>query len=228
METGDLELQLAKAQLEALRVRMNPHLISNVLTSIRSLIHKDEKELAIRYLSKFAKFIRSTLDFADREFNLLSGEIEYLGTYLDIEKLRFGNKFSTSIEVAKGLDTEKVMVPPSVFQPYIENAINHGLMHRPEGGKLKVSFSVRMDALICRIEDNGVGRMKALAIESRTRTRHNSYTIRITHERMQLYNKLFNTNKFSVRIKDLTDEHGEASGTRVTISLPLNDVYRMR
>jgi len=219
------ETELAKAQLEALKVRMNPHFIANALTSIRSMLYRDEKDSAIDYLTMFAKLIRTTLENASREFITLAAEIEYIGNYLEIEKVRFAGKFDTSILVAADLMATDTLVPPTIFQPYIENAINHGLMHRTSGGVLTINFQAHNKLLKCTIEDNGVGRQRAKEMENRSLTGHTSLSEQITRERLALYNKIFKTFDFTIETTDLKDEFEIASGTRVLIQLPLRSIY---
>jgi len=219
------ETELAKAQLEALKVRMNPHFIANALTSIRSLLYRDEKDAAIDYLTMFARLIRTTLENASREFITLAAEIEYIGNYLEIERLRFAGKFDTKVIVSDNLKAVDVLVPPTIFQPYIENAINHGLMHRTIGGMLTISFAANNNLLKCSIEDNGVGRQRAKEIENRSLTGHTSLTEQITRERLALYNKIFKTFDFAIETTDITDADSNVCGTRVEIQLPLKYVY---
>ena len=223
--TDRFETELAKAQLEALKVRMNPHFIANALTAIRRMLYGDQKEAAIEYLTIFSRLIRTTLENASREYISLATELEYTGNYLEMENLRFPGKFETKITVEDGLRVSDILVPPTVFQPYIENAINHGLMHKETGGILNIRFWSKGRLLKCDIEDNGVGRKKAQEIESISLSGHTSLSEQITRERLALLNKIFNTKDFSVMTFDLTDERDNATGTRVEIQLPLRIIY---
>ena len=219
------EIELAKSQLEALKVRMNPHFIANSLTSIRSMLYLDQKDVAIEYLTMFAKLIRTTLENATREFITLAAEIEYISNYLDIEKLRFAGKFDTEVIIANGLKATDISVPPSIFQPYIENAINHGLMHRTSGGMLTIRFGTEGKLLKCFIEDNGVGRQRARELENLSLPGHTSLSEQITRERMALFNKIFDSNDFAIETTDIMDTYGKVSGTRIEIQLPLTSIY---
>jgi len=221
------EVALARAQLEALKVRMNPHFISNALTSIRSMLYQDKKEEAIEYLTYFAKLIRKTLENATKEFITLATEIEYLTNYLEIEKLRFADKFETKIIVPVNVNAADILIPPTILQPYIENAINHGLMHRLTGGKLTISFEISENLLKCLIEDNGVGRKRASEFELRSLSSHNSLSEQITLERISLFNKVFQTEDFAITTTDLYDDHGTPAGTRVHVQLPLQNIYQL-
>lgn len=222
---SNFEVELAKAQLEALKVRMNPHFIANTLTSIRSMLFHDRKDDAIEYLTLFAKLIRTTLENASKDYITLAAELHYIRNYLDIEELRFAGKFTARIIFSESLAPVDLLVPPSIFQPFIENAINHGLMHRHHGGELAIKFEPEDTLLKCIIEDNGVGRQKAKEIENRSLTTHTSVSEHITHERINLLNKIHATNNYSIKTIDLSDNHGIPCGTRVEIRLPLQSIY---
>ncbi len=222
---SNYEVELAKARLEALKVRMNPHFIANTLTSIRSMLFNDRKDDAIEYLTLFAKLIRTTLENASKDYITLAAELQYIRNYLDIEELRFAGKFTTQIIFSESLIPIDLVVPPSIFQPFIENAINHGLMHRTQGGKLIVEFKTEGHLLKCMIEDNGVGRQKAKEIENRSLTAHSSLSEDITRERINLLNKINSTKSFSIETIDLTDNYGISCGTRVEVRLPLQSIY---
>lgn len=219
------EVELAKAQLEALKVRMNPHFIANTLTSIRSMLFNDRKDDAIEYLTLFAKLIRTTLENASKDYITLAAELQYMRNYLDIEELRFAGKFTTQIIISESLTPVDLLVPPTILQPFIENAINHGLMHRAREGKLTISFEPEGTLLKCSIEDNGVGRQKSKEIENRSLTMHSSLSEQITHERINLLNKIYATNDFSIETVDLTDANAIPCGTRVLVRLPLKSIY---
>ncbi len=223
----DYETELAKAQLESLKVRMNPHFISNVLTSIRSMLFLDQKETAIDYLTLFAKLIRKTLENASKEFISLAAEIDYISSYLEIEKLRFEGKFEAEIQIPHDINTADIVIPPTIFQPFIENAINHGLMHREKDGRLKIRFVMDSRLLQCIIEDNGIGRKRAHEIERYSITGKSSFSEQITHDRIALLNKIFHTNEFSIITEDLSDDSNNPSGTRVTIQVPLINIYEL-
>ena len=222
---SNYEVELAKARLEALKVRMNPHFIANTLTSIRSMLFNDRKDDAIEYLTLFAKLIRTTLENASKDYITLAAELQYIRNYLDIEELRFAGKFTTQIIFSESLIPIDLVVPPSIFQPFIENAINHGLMHRTQGGKLIVEFKTEGHLLKCMIKDNGVGRQKAKEIENRSLTAHSSLSEDITRERINLLNKINSTKSFSIETIDLTDSYGISCGTRVEVRLPLQSIY---
>jgi sensor histidine kinase YesM len=135
-----------------------------------------------------------------------------------MEVMRFNNRFIYSIEINDDVALEHIEVPPLLIQPYVENAIWHGLMHREKEGKLKISIFHKMDILYITIEDNGVGRAKAAELKSKSATIQKSHGLQVTAARIDLINQLYNTQN-KVFITDLYDKNGEASGTRVELSL---------
>jgi LytS/YehU family sensor histidine kinase len=224
MRNKQLEAELIRARLEALKLRMNPHLVANALTSIRSLLFKNETDAAINYLTSLSGLIRTTFENSEKDFISLSAEISYLTRYIEIEKLRFGDKFTFHLVVSPEIKTSEIMVPQMLFQPFVENAMNHGLMHRARGGALKISFESQSGSLTCIIEDNGVGRKKAKEIEMHAITTHTSLSDIITKERIMLLNRLFKNEAFSIQTVDLIDQQMEPAGTRVVIQMPALDI----
>jgi len=201
-----------------LRSQMNPHFIFNSLIAIQSYIYKKEPVVAGDYLAKFAELVRLILENSREEFVSLKKETETLNTYLELQLLRFENKFDYSIEMTNQLESENTMVPPMFAQPFIENAIEHGLRNKPEKGNLKIVYSIKNNCCIeITIEDNGIGREKAGEIEKRKQ--HRSLALNITRERLKVLSKKHKY-KFLYEIEDLISKNGLASGTKVTILLP--------
>ena len=146
-------------QISALRAQMNPHFIFNSLSSIQHLITTGNKESAIKYLSKFSLLMRNLLESSIEAKIVLSEEISLLKKYLQLEALRFNNSFQFKISVADNLDAEAIEVPALLVQPFVENAILHGLLNKPGDDKLlEVRFKKQDEFVICEIEDNGIGR----------------------------------------------------------------------
>ena len=209
--------------MNALRAQMNPHFLFNCLNSIDSYIIKHETKKASEYLNKFARLIRLILQNSRSNYVNLSDEIEALDLYMNMESLRFRNKFDYEINIGKELDVDSIDIPPMLIQPYIENAIWHGLMHKREGTKGKVQLKINRQngSLRCIVEDNGIGREKAMEIRAKKITRRKkSMGMRITHDRIQMINKMFDS-KTSVEIIDLKDNTGQATGTRVELYIPI-------
>jgi ligand-binding sensor domain-containing protein/putative methionine-R-sulfoxide reductase with GAF domain len=209
--------QLSKAKLEALRAQMNPHFIFNCLNSIDNLIQMDEKEKATLYLSKFARLIRSILENATNDTVDCWKDMETLQLYLELEALRFDNKFSYQVNIADEIMNGDYKVPPLVIQPFVENAIHHGLLNKIEHDKkLRVDVSVSGNHIYYLIEDNGVGRAKAASYKQLNKQVYASKGMQITADRINLFNQHTNG---SVVITDLCNESGSPAGTKVEVDL---------
>ncbi|HMU46864.1 MAG TPA: two-component regulator propeller domain-containing protein [Chitinophagaceae bacterium] len=216
------EKKLANVEMTALLAQMNPHFLFNSLNSIDSYIIKNESGKASEYLNNFARLMRLILQNSRSNYTSLKDEIELLELYMQMESLRFKDKFSYEIKVEEGLDVASIVIPPMLIQPYVENAIWHGLMHKKDGtiGKVKIDISEKNNKLVCVIEDNGIGREKAEEIKTQKPGNHKrSMGMQITRDRIDLINKLNNTDT-SVQIIDLKDENGNPAGTRVELVIP--------
>jgi len=209
----------AKYQLTALKARMNPHFMYNTLNSIQALILKKDVQNSNLYLTRFSQLMRIVLESSDKEEITLQEETNTLSLYLSLEKLRFGNEFHYTLTVSDQIDHHNVMIPPLIIQPFVENAIKHGLLHKKGEKDLSIQFSLNNDYLMCVITDNGVGRERASLIKERQHTRHNSFSVEATKKRVTLLNR-FTGKKSEVNIRDLY-QNGEASGTEVSIRIPL-------
>jgi two-component system, LytTR family, sensor kinase len=223
-EAEMLRLQATGLQLKALRAQMNPHFMFNALNSIQHHIQSEDRELAAMYLAKFAKLMRSSLEYSELEIISLENEIEFLDDYLAInQKLRFDGKLEYAIIVDEEIEDDITGVPTMIVQPYIENAIEHGI--RPKkGGFIKIEFKlVDDDSIICIIEDNGIGRVKAKEYQDRDNyhLRHKSRGVSITERRLEILHST-RKDKFSTRTIDLYDPTtNEALGTRVEVQIPI-------
>lgn len=215
---AQVETRLAELELKALRSQMNPHFIFNSLNAIKLLIQSERKDEAGDYLTKFSKMIRGVLHHSDRKMISLSEELEVAKLFLSMEALRFQHKFEYEIKICDDLDPDMINVPPLIFQPYLENAIWHGLMHLEKEGRVSLSIQKNKDLIQCLIDDNGIGREMAQRINSKRRSRHKSVGISITQERLRLNRKLDNSN-MGVEIIDKKNEDGQATGTTIIINL---------
>lgn len=216
-----LKVQKEKAELETkiMRLQMNPHFIFNSLNSIENFIMQNEKRLASDYLNKFARLIRLILDSSRTEVVPLAKDMEALQLYIDLEQLRFSNKFSYKTEVDPALLGGDYQVPSLLIQPYVENAIVHGIAHsEAENLQLTIRAKLENETIYYVVEDNGVGRLKAAAYNHQNKPYHESIGLSITEERVRLFNNEKDSSQ-SVRITDLYDENQTASGTRVEINL---------
>ncbi|WP_335976454.1 tetratricopeptide repeat-containing sensor histidine kinase [Gaetbulibacter jejuensis] len=211
---AEFNAKVSDTELKALRSQMNPHFIFNSLNSIGDYILKNDTQSASDYLSKFAKLMRLTLENSEKKEILLSEDISLLKTYMDIERKRFQNKFNYTIQVDETIETDEILVPPMILQPFIENSIIHGLSQIEEPGNITISFKKENNMLICSVDDNGVGRQ---TIERNMPTKK-SLGMTITKSRIEIINKLKNTNG-DVKIID------KEKGTRIEVSLPIHLAY---
>lgn len=214
---AELQQQATELEMQALRAQMNPHFIFNCLSSINRFILKNESETASDYLTKFSRLIRMVLNNSKQNLILLDDELEMLRLYLDLERLRFKNSFDYSIVFHNNFDISFIFVPPLLLQPFAENAIWHGLMHKEGQGSLQIAFELENNRLLCHITDNGIGRKKAEALKSRSAEKQKSMGMQITAERLALLNKDVEQTTFN--IEDLVDNEGQAAGTRVTLKI---------
>jgi ligand-binding sensor domain-containing protein/two-component sensor histidine kinase len=219
-EVAELRQQKTEMEMQALRAQMNPHFIFNSLNSINRFILQNNKAQASEYLTKFSKLVRMILQNSQASLISLEAELEALGLYLEMEALRFNYHFDYTITTSKDLDIEVLQVPPLILQPYVENAIWHGLMHKEEKGHLDIDISEKDDQIFLKIKDNGVGREKAKAMASKSATKHKSMGLRITENRIAILQK--NASQESpITIHDLVNDDGIGAGTEVVIKMPL-------
>ncbi len=216
---AEFQVGISNAALSSLRSQMNPHFIFNCLNSIKLYAAKNDSQAATRYLSKFSRLMRLVLENSKTEMISLAQEEETLRLYLEMEAMRFKQKLQFHLEIDPGIDKEYTELPPMLIQPYIENAIWHGLMHKEEGGRIDVLFEEVNDTLIVTVRDNGVGRVKAEELKSESTPGHKSFGTHITNERLELLNKKYGIHTF-ITIHDLYEE-GKATGTEVIIQIPV-------
>ena len=213
---------MAEVEMRALRSQMNPHFIFNCLSSINRYIVKSDHKTASGYLTKFSKLIRLILDNSAADTISIEKEIQGLQLYIDMETLRFDHAFTHTICIDEKIDREESFIPPMLLQPYVENAIWHGLLHKENGdGKLTITISeISGTVLLTCIEDNGIGRQKAKEMRSKDIESKKSHGMQISRDRLALLNQ---TNKGSatVLIEDLVDKQGRAMGTKVVLHIPM-------
>jgi len=213
--------KMTEVEMQALRAQMNPHFIFNCLNSINRYIVKSDQATASYYLTKFAKLIRLILDNSNNKNVILSHELEALKLYIEMEALRFDKKFTYRITVDNNVNADSIEVPPLIIQPYVENAIWHGLLHKETQGCLCISLSMPEENILqCIIEDDGVGRQKAKELKSKTATTRKSLGLKLTENRLTLLNKYAELNA-SIDIIDLKQNDGEAIGTKVILKIPV-------
>jgi len=214
----EIEKQLFELEQKTLRLQMNPHFIFNSLNSIQSYIINHKAELAVGYLSKFSKLMRLILANSGSRFIVFKEELWALNYYLELEKLRFDNKFEYNIYIDKDIEEDFMSIPPMILQPYVENAIIHGLINKPRKGKIDIRFTLKNETIRCNITDNGIGREKAMQLSRNSGIIKKSQGMMITKSRLETLNKQYNE-EFSVEIIDLKDEKGNATGTEVKLTI---------
>jgi sensor histidine kinase YesM len=213
------EQKLAEMEMSALRAQINPHFIFNCLNSIKLYTTDNEAAKASAYLTKFSRLIRLVLENSRSERVTLKNELEALELYLEMEVMRFKEKLRFTLTVAPEIDTDIIDIPPMLLQPYVENAIWHGLMHKREGGHVQIKLAQPYtDRLLVTITDDGIGRTKAAALKSKSAMASKSFGMKVTDERIALINQIYQT-KTQVQVHDLTDAEGGAAGTEVVLEI---------
>lgn len=217
-----LQAALASTRLVALRSQMNSHFIFNSINTAQSFVLNAEKEKTYDYLSRFAKLLRNVLENSNLNFIPLEDEIDLVKNYIDIESFRFSHKFSYDLSMDEELRSEVFEIPSMIIQPFVENAIIHGLINLEDRlGKLSISLAKVDQQILCEIEDNGVGRLKAGEIKQRKQRYYKSQAFSNIKERLNLFHQKGEP-IVHFEIFDLYDKNGNASGTRVKIWMPFN------
>ena len=210
---------VAETETAVLRLQMNPHFIFNGMNSISRYILQKDINTANDYLVRFSKLMRTILKFAEKPFVSVNQEIHLLKDYLDTEAMRVGDHLRYSIEVDENIDQDEVILPTMILQPFVENAVWHGLSKKKSGGLIQVRFNLEKEYIICSIEDNGIGRIASFKQKPRLEN-HESKAISITQKRLQLLEKKYNCSS-SLKIEDLFDLHRKPLGTKVELKIPL-------
>lgn len=222
---NEVQKKLNALEQQALQAQMNPHFIFNCLNSIQHFFLTNDGHKANRYLSLFATLVRETLYFSSRQAIKVAEEVQYLKQYLEMEQMRFGEKFSYSMHIDSSVETDFIEMPALLLQPYVENAIRHGIRHKVEGiGKLDVSFKAVNELLYCSVLDNGIGRQKSEEIKGRQHIEYQSRGMELGQKRIELWNGLYPEKQIQIEVIDLKDQLGNAIGTEVIIKLNLANV----
>jgi len=217
----EFDHKIAETEMTALRAQMNPHFIFNCLNSIKLYTLENDSATASEYLTKFSQLIRLVLENSRSEKVTLEKEIETLKLYIEMEAMRFKNKVRYCVKIDKNIDAAYIEIPPLLIQPYVENAIWHGLMHKKEGGLVNIHIAIEDEHLLhVEISDNGVGRATAEEYKSKSVTKQKSFGLKMTSERIDVINQLYQTNT-SVKIIDEKDALNNACGTKVIIKIPI-------
>jgi tetratricopeptide (TPR) repeat protein len=209
-------------QQRLLRTQMNPHFLFNSLASIQNFIIKEKPALASDYLSRFSKLVRQILNNSVEEWVPLEDEIESIKNYLELQKVRHRDMFDYSIDVDEAIDPETIQVPPMLAQPFIENSIEHGFKQKNGKGHLKIQFKKNGKLIRFELEDDGIGREKAMQIVAEQNRDHRSMSTDITRQRLKVLNKK-TRQKINLSIVDLKNDKGEPTGTRVMFDIPFKN-----
>ena len=216
----EVDKKISELRLQALRARMNPHFIFNTINSIQYYITNSDHLLALQFLSKFSKLLRSTLENSEKSIIPLNEEIETLKLYLDLQLLRFGDKFTYKITIDDIIDVNRIEIPTLLIQPYIENAITHGFIETKEKGRIDIIIKMEHNVLVCIIEDNGIGITKALELKKNVKRKHKSTAMRVTKERLNILNAA-NRSGINVLVNDLSENGKGVCGTKVVLHIPV-------
>ncbi|WP_408086061.1 tetratricopeptide repeat-containing sensor histidine kinase [Flavobacterium rhizosphaerae] len=230
-KTLTLQRDLAEYEQKALHLQMNPHFVFNCLGAISAFIVQNGTDSAIKYLSKFSKLMRLTLEYSKESLIPIDKEIEGLQNYLELEQLRFNKMFTFNISKAADIEDD-VALPPLLIQPFVENAIMHGIVPKKQlnddyEGVITINFLIEEDKLVCIVTDNGIGINRSKQIKENSVTVHKSLALEITRKRLEIIQEY--TSKASyVEIDELTNTSGQATGTKITLYLPIQYIDKKK
>lgn len=217
---SEMNRKISEITQANLRQQMNPHFIFNTLNSIQYYMYQHDKLATNTYLTKFSSLMRKVLENSQHTSILLRDELEALKLYLELEMIRFKDRFDYEIKVDEEIDPLLYKVPTMLIQPYVENSIGHGLMPCEGKGLVKISLKLENEYISCSIEDNGIGRDASLQNKKKNEINHSSLGTQIVSSRLELVNTLYGTN-LKTTYTDLKNGEGEAEGTRVEIQIPI-------
>lgn len=224
-KTLTLQKELAEYEQKALHLQMNPHFVFNCLGSISSFIVQNGTDSAIKYLAKFSKLMRLTLEYSKEALIPIDKEIESLQNYLELEQLRFNQVFDFTINKSAEIEDD-LALPPLLLQPFVENAIIHGLIPKQEKGKIDITFELEDENLLCTISDNGVGLEASQKLKEQSVSIHKSMALDITKKRLEMMETSTQKKSF-VTIEEIVDENGVVKGTKVVLHLPVQYVEKL-
>src|SRR6185295_4985470 len=214
-----LNQRIAELEQKALRSQMNPHFIFNSLNSIQQYVAERDITGANNFITDFSRLIRMTLDLSTNTFINLSDEIDYITTYLKVEKTRLENQFDYSVNIDKTLNLHEIHLPPLLLQPYVENSIRKGIKYKKENkGMINISVQKKEADILVSIEDNGIGREAAQQYKSKYHIQYQSKGMSINNDRIDVLNS-YNDKKIEIFVNDLYDQNKKVAGTRVDIYL---------
>jgi LytS/YehU family sensor histidine kinase len=217
---AEIQAQMAKVEMKALRAQMNPHFIFNCLNSIYHFMSKKDVEQASKYLIKFSNLIRSILENSLHQEVPLKEDLETLELYIQLEQMRLDHKFNYDIQIEPSIDIAGVFVPPLIMQPFVENSIWHGLSNKESGGIIKIQILTENNMLKYVLEDNGNNVVKPSDLPEIQKLKKSSIGIAATKERLDLVNQK-NKSQAYFNMTDLMDEKNNYCGKRIVLKLPI-------
>lgn len=220
LEKVNLEKNLNQSKLKAIKSQMNPHFFYNALNTLQSYILSNDKKQAVNYLSKFSTLTRTILEMTEKETVSVSEEAKTLGLYLAIEKARFEGDFSYNIKIESTVDAESIKIPTMLLQPYVENAVKHGLLHKKGEKHLQILFEKEDDNLKIAIDDNGIGRQKSGELNAIKNKKHQSFATEAMQNRVTLLNQYTRKN-ITIHYTDKMDKNNQSTGTLVVFEIPI-------
>ena len=219
-ESERLIRKTTEMENKALQAQMNPHFIFNCLNSIQQFVFDQDVMASNQYISGFAHLIRATLHHSTKSFISITDEVDYLATYLSLEKMRFKEKMDYTIAVDAAIDKDNRFLPPMLIQPYVENSMRHGLRHKVQGeGHIRIIMREQGTQLVVIVEDNGIGRKKAMEYKSVEHIEYQSKGMGLTADRIKMISAIYEC-EIDVSVEDIVADNGQAQGTRVVIHLP--------
>ena len=220
IKIAKLREQLGTLEMKALRAQMNPHFLFNCINSINKMILIEDNENASIYLTKFSKLIRLILENSEHQKVSLLDEWNMLTSYIELESIRFNNRIEYKLDLDDSVDMENTLIPSMILQPFVENAIWHGLLPKAKKGTIRIKITEEEDHLHCSIIDDGIGREASMKLNKESKHKKSSMGIKITADRLKLMTK--EKIKEVIDIIDLKDEFNRAIGTQVNILIPIS------
>jgi len=214
--------RVSTLELSLLQSQMNPHFIFNALGAIQFYIYNNKSAIADSYLSKFAALMRMFLESSRNKFISLEEELKLINGYVELEQLRFPDRFTYNLDIQLSEELDEYEIPSMLLQPFVENAINHGIFHADTGGNLLVRFTENTTEIICAIDDDGIGRKAAIELRKNRNQGHKSRSTQITEERLEILQKAENM-YIGITYKDYSLETDGRTGTRVTMKIPKDE-----
>ena len=215
-----LEKNINQSKLKAIKSQMNPHFFYNALNTVQSFILSNDKKQAVNYLSKFSVLTRTILEMTEKDLISIAEEVKTLQLYLEIEQVRFNDDFNFDISVSSTIDSENVKIPSMFLQPFVENAVKHGLLHKTDEKTLKINFDTIDNTIKIIIDDNGIGRVKSNELNQIKNKKHQSFATAALQNRVHLLNE-FTQNNISIEYIDKTNQSNQSLGTTVIIIIPI-------